>query len=227
MKQSNDLNELFASLAKAQGAFKPIYKNKTMKIPGRPDYQYADLAEIIKTVQPDLSAHGLSVLQPLDMDDKGPLLITRLSHSSGQWIETVLPLGSYTKHQEFGVEVSYKRRYALCSILNIMADDDVDGHIETSKPNTIPPIQAKPLSAFVDKTKINALPDDPAKRLISEEEWKVTALKLKETFNLDKTGIEAFIMKVTGKTAPRTLNHGDLALLEEEMNLKQLDKALL
>lgn len=218
MKQTELVNDLFAALAKAQGAFKPIYKNKTMKIPGRDDYQYADLAEIIKTVQPDLAAHGLSIIQLLDMDEKGPLLITRLAHLSGQWVEATLPLGTYARHQEFGVEISYKRRYALCSILGIMAEDDIDGQGEQPKPQVSAPInQTKPAAVKLE---------DPAKRLITQEDWLNLGLKIKGALNIDKKGVEDFVLKITGKTSPRTLTHGDLLALENEIGLKQLDKGL-
>jgi len=140
------------------------------------------------------------------------MLITRLMHSSGQWVEGCLPLGNHAKHQDFGIELSYKRRYALCSILGIMAEDDVDGHQE----NVPSPVKGKPPGQSVD----------PSQRLITENEWKGIALKLKGAFDLDKDGIANLVLKVTGKTTPRTLTYGDLLALENEIGLKQLDKGL-
>lgn len=219
MRQSEQVNELNAALAKAQGAFKPIHKNKTMKISGRPDYHYADLSEIIKTLSPDLSINGLSISQMEDILDGQTVLWTVLGHSSGQWRAAVTPLREAGKLQDHGSALSYKRRYAYQAIVSVFPDDDVDGHAlsqepegkheprHVHEPKPIPAILPKPLSAVkMDHAHI------------SEEEWKRVGTAIKTTLNMDKDGIYAFVLKHTGKTTPRTLTHTDVVTLENALD---------
>jgi hypothetical protein len=55
------------------------------------------------------------------------MLQTILTHSSGQWISSELPLQVFEKVQQLGSEITYLRRYTLSSLLGIVTDDDDDG----------------------------------------------------------------------------------------------------
>lgn len=86
MKTSDQINELATALAKAQaeieGAAKdannPFFKSK-----------YADLASVIGALKP-MAKYGLSFIQ--GFADSKTELITRLMHSSGQWVESSYPV---------------------------------------------------------------------------------------------------------------------------------------
>ena len=86
------ITELSAALAKAQGEFAPIAKNRsvtiTKKTGGFFTFRYADLEATIDATRPALSKNGLSIIQPI-CDDK---LLTIITHSSGQYIESHMPL---------------------------------------------------------------------------------------------------------------------------------------
>lgn len=117
--------KLAEALAKAQGEFPVIPKNRVTRIPGRPDYRYADLAEIIKCVQPALTKNGLALNQTLG----GHGLTCRLMHSSGETLESSLPIQfeAYGKNpQGLGSVLTYYRRYTITALLSIAADDDDD-----------------------------------------------------------------------------------------------------
>lgn len=91
---------------------------------------YAKVEHCCKVLNPVLGKFGLSVKQILSYDEHGQdILITRFSHKSGQWYESVVLLkldkvGSQSSNQQFGSAITYARRYALLGILGIGQEDD-------------------------------------------------------------------------------------------------------
>lgn len=131
MTTSEQINELAAALAKAQAAFGPVKKERTARInsaKGNYSYRYADLSDVLDSVRKSLAANGLAIVQPITWTDGHAWLATRLIHSSGQWIESVYPLGNYDRPQEMGSAITYARRYTLTALLGIAADEDDDGN---------------------------------------------------------------------------------------------------
>lgn len=122
---------LAKALAKAQSEFKDIKRDKTanvkMKTGGTFSYSYVSLANIIDATQPALHKNGLAVTQVFDEKDGATSLCTHLFHESGESITSTMPIRQDADPQKFGSLITYYRRYALCAILNIMADDDDDG----------------------------------------------------------------------------------------------------
>jgi len=74
-------------------------------------------------------------------------VITRLMHTSGQWIESTLwlPVGK-ADAQGVGAAITYARRYALQSILGVPAADD-DGNAVSQPTITAEEVQAGYLKA--------------------------------------------------------------------------------
>ena len=128
-----DISKLTEAVAKAKTNFGPIIKNKTVKTPTF-SYDYADLSSIEEAIQHALMEQGLTVYQPLTMIEGQRALLTILAHISGQWIRGIMLLSPYNgKIQDAGKEITYMRRYALCSMLCITAEDDIDGNEETER----------------------------------------------------------------------------------------------
>ena len=118
---------LNAAIAKAQGEFPPIPKDKTAKA-GSYSYDYADLASILGLVRPVLSKHGLALIQRLENPSGGgPSIRTELRHADGGVIAASFPLGEWQTPQQLGSMVTYIRRYATVAILGIATEDDLDG----------------------------------------------------------------------------------------------------
>jgi hypothetical protein len=124
---------LSAALAKAQGAFKPIHRDKTvtvtMKSGGRYSFSYAPLETILAAVMPALSSNGLSLTQSCVMMADKEYVRTQLRHSSGELIEnnTRILVGD-AGPQAYGSALTYARRYGVTLLLCISADDDDDGN---------------------------------------------------------------------------------------------------
>lgn len=132
MLKSEQINELAAALAKAQGQIEgakksssnPFFKSK-----------YADLAECWNTCREALTANEISVIQmPEEINENGRLNITTmLAHSSGQYISSTLTM-TVTKldPQAIGSAITYGRRYALAAMVGLAQEDD-DGEKEMAR----------------------------------------------------------------------------------------------
>jgi hypothetical protein len=130
---SLNMKELFEALAKAQGEFPSIPKNKEVIKRGTSktgkefeySYRYADLDSIIATTRPMLSKYGLSFGQSII----GQLCMTVVRHSSGQSIESSCPVVIESNDmQKIGSNITYSKRYGLSLALGISTDDDLDAN---------------------------------------------------------------------------------------------------
>lgn len=130
MKTSDQIDKLASALAKAQASIEPPPKNRTAKVPtkngGEYKYTYADLADIIMAVKGPLAANDLAWTSGTEVNGH-TALHTRLIHSSGQWIEASYPIVDGLSAQQMGSAITYGRRYTLCALLGIVAEDDDDG----------------------------------------------------------------------------------------------------
>ena len=125
----NDFDLLAAALAAAQGEFTNPTKDRV-----NPHFKnrYATLDSMQTATRPILARHGLSIVQ---LPTLAPALITRLMHSSGQYIESETPIAANLKPQEYGSALTYMRRYSYAAMLNITADEDDDAEAaSTAKP---------------------------------------------------------------------------------------------
>lgn len=102
--------------------------------------KYATLPEIRNLVTPILAKQGLYVTQFVH----GELLKTFVTHApSGRslYADTNLMMDKATPQGQ-GSAITYARRYALCAMLNIAANEDDDGHAaEKPKPKSEPKIE--------------------------------------------------------------------------------------
>lgn len=124
--RSEQINELAAALAKAQGAMQNATMNRT-----NPHFKskYADLSSVLDAARGPLSAAGIAVVQTMHYNEHGVMvLLTTLIHSSGQFITTEYPLPNTTKPHEMGSALTYARRYSLSALICNASDEDDDGN---------------------------------------------------------------------------------------------------
>jgi len=133
LRSSEKIEALAAALSKAQGAMHHPQRNKVAKVPlktgGSYSYNYADLADVIDAVRGPFAANELAMVQ-IPFNEPGAVgIVTRIMHSSGQWIEGTLYMPcADTKPQSIGSAITYGRRYALAPMAGIASDDDDDGN---------------------------------------------------------------------------------------------------
>ena len=104
---------------------------------GSRKYKYLTLHTLHEAVMPLLTKHGLVWITKPEHDG----LVYRLKHTSGQEIEGGMPLHGVHDMQTLGSAITYARRYALVSVLGLVADEDDDG-AAASKPKPPTPIRA-------------------------------------------------------------------------------------
>lgn len=132
--------KIAAALAKAQGAFSDVAKNKTVKMRGETAagkpyeiaFKYADLAAIINAVKKPLSENGLAHTFTADVSGSIASVTALLIHSSGESLSTTIssamPKDKFgnVDIKKLGIHLTYLRRYSLQMLLDVVGDDDAD-----------------------------------------------------------------------------------------------------
>jgi hypothetical protein len=148
--------ELFAALATAQGEIENATKGSI-----NPHFRskYADLAEVLNTIRPVFSKHGLSFIQSTAFDGAMVHVHSVLAHASGGLVSsTASCVPAKTDAQGIGAATTYLRRYSAAAMGGIAQEDD-DGQAAAHnrapelRPSDIaPPIMAPSLRAKLKKT---------------------------------------------------------------------------
>lgn len=140
MNKSESIAALATDLAIAQGEIENADKNSV-----NPHFKnkYADLSEILNTIRPVMSKHGLAVVQFPSYESSVASVETVLTHKSGEWMSGIASC-RVTKDdaQGYGSALTYLRRYSLSAVCGISQEDD-DGQASVkqspSKPVLVAP----------------------------------------------------------------------------------------
>lgn len=158
MRQSEKINELVGALTKAKALIKmpekdcnnPYFKSK-----------YASLESIGKATEAPLRENGLAIIQGPDYIDGHMVLVTRLVHTSGQWIESSAPLlPAKQDSQGIGAAITYMKRYSWAAIIGLSGvEEEDDGNAERirledeEKKKPISPPEVAELKKFINGNK--------------------------------------------------------------------------
>ena len=132
MNTSQEVKNIYSAIIKARPEIVPVAKNKSAR-----NYKYATLDSLIELLSLVLPKYELGWVQTLSTQEGKPVLITRIIHTSGEWIEDgmVMPqtklAGGANESQELGASITYFKRYALSAMFGIATDEDTDGIAET------------------------------------------------------------------------------------------------
>jgi ERF superfamily len=122
---------LNAALAAVQAELPAVEKTRTAEVRtkdgGSYTYRYADLADVSAAIMPLLGKHGLAfTCRPtLGGEQFGFGVAYALVHESGGEIAGWYPIQQGSPQQTGGL-ITYARRYALCAVTGIAAEEDVD-----------------------------------------------------------------------------------------------------
>jgi|GEM_PF-1236287 len=123
MQTSEKIDLITTALIECQKEIGPAIKDST-----NPHFKskYADLAGHLSIVKGPLNRHGILLTQTTDFIVPGGLCcVTRLTHTSGQWIQSIYPIVPTKQDpQQYGSAYSYAKRYSLAAILGIETEDD-------------------------------------------------------------------------------------------------------
>jgi hypothetical protein len=141
---------LNAALSEVQAKIPSVAKTRTghhkgeskAGVPFDFTYSYADLSDISAALLPLLGSVGLSFSARPTLLDGAFVLSYSLLHSSGEHLDGVYPLPSPDRAspQQIGAAVTYSRRYSLCSITGLAAEEDTDARaVEATPARSAPP----------------------------------------------------------------------------------------
>lgn len=120
-------------------------------------YKYATLTKIFEVIRPLFAAHNFSIVQRVFDSETGKPCVETYIYWNGEFLSSG-PLTlkvDQENMQALGSAITYAKRYQLCALLGIVADEDDDGN-EASKPVS-PPIEPPP------KPKPSPAPETPVK----------------------------------------------------------------
>ena len=149
----NNRPELFAAISKMQGELTGAFKAKSGH-----GYNYADLAQCIRTAQEPLLNNGLSVIQLLTETEKGTELETIMTHEAGGYVSSSFIMaqavlaggGGKNPAQALGATITYMRRYAYSAITGLAQTDDDAANLVVPPSNKITQQDADWIAAVQD-----------------------------------------------------------------------------
>ena len=125
------MSDFLTALAAVQAEAPKLPKDKT-----NPHFnsKFTGLDTIVQTIGPLLTKHGLVWITKPGQSDRGPTLEYRLVHvDTGEGEQGTMPLLlAKADSQGLGSALTYARRYAICAVLNLVGDDDDDGHASSA-----------------------------------------------------------------------------------------------
>ena len=136
--------ENIADLILAMVNFNLEFQNTKLIKDGKNEHlrnKYLTLDNILNTVRPILTKHGLVIVQAL----AGDYLVTTIYHVSGQYIQSEMPFHPMSGNkgtnalQELGGGITYAKRYAISAMLGISVDADDDAQSSKIKPEQLKP----------------------------------------------------------------------------------------
>lgn len=129
------VDQLAAALAEVQAELPAIVARETATVKGETKtgqpvsykYKYAGLATVAASILPLLGKHGLSFTAWPTLIANRFVLRYELLHASGQRLGGLYPLSEDVRSpQAMGSQITYARRYALCSVTGVAPEDDDD-----------------------------------------------------------------------------------------------------
>lgn len=94
---------------------------------------YASLPSVLDAIRPVLNKHGIGVLQLVTNAADGKFsLTTRLTHVSGESVESTFSMPLPADPQKAVAMSTYLRRMSLSSMLGVCGDEDDDGNVASA-----------------------------------------------------------------------------------------------
>ena len=164
-----DNAKLYKALSKAQGEIENAKFNKV-----NPHFKsrYSDLGSLRDAYQEHLSKFGLCLTQVFESASTGMVLITRLAHESGEFIDSRFPIvfGSNETMQAIGSKITYARRFSAGSITGIAAEEDDDANsISSPKSKEIRPKEKIQMAEVIEPETVQA----PADPMLSNDQARI------------------------------------------------------
>ncbi len=238
------------ALSKAQGEIVQPEKNKTVEVKDREGlrvlytFDYADYNAIVQAVKGPLSKYGICFTHLIVFNSNDLVLLTRLIHSSGEFIESFYPLPRTTDPKSIGGAITYGKRYCLSAITGCVADDDLDAEpsnvsdFKDRKPAPTPNPGASPVKPKTQAPKAEEPPVDNSPSasqvarlfaISSSRGWEkeqvrgfmIFAFNLASTKDLTKEQYNDLVHTIETKSFPEAVPAGDWERIHAAMKVSQ------
>lgn len=133
--QSKKVDLISGALAKAQGEMNDAERKGKNSFLGN---TYADLSSILHVIREPFSKNGLAVSQTFETNESQVVLVSKIFHSSGQFISSRLGLLPFSDAHQLGSAITYARRYSISALCAISQQDD-DGETAMARGKKSPP----------------------------------------------------------------------------------------
>lgn len=156
MNEPNDKSLVCKALVAAQAEMPAAIKDSENPFLHN---RYPSLGAVTRAYRPVLAKHKLAILQVAESNPAGVTVNTSLVHESGQTLvcgSLFQPIGEErgkSRAQVAGSIITYLRRYAICTVLGIYADEDTDGNGEGTEQTHAEHAQHAPEPAPAPATK--------------------------------------------------------------------------
>lgn len=132
--QSEHIDQLTAAFVEARKSAKPFQED------GKANYgSYVTIDEIKACTNQALLDNGISLTQTRTMIEGQIVLVTKLTHISGQWQASYVPLiiteNPKNLDQAYGASMTYQRRYELYGLFAFKGEELDPDAVDTRKSN--------------------------------------------------------------------------------------------
>lgn len=133
MKTSETILNLSKALAAAQGEMVNPESTEHVQVHAKKsdgggllyEYWYAPLPKCFDAGRMPLAKHGISHTAVVTLGTGGLLLTVRVTHESGEWMESEMPLPPGLSSKDRAGEITFWKRYLFNGLVGIAGDDDV------------------------------------------------------------------------------------------------------
>jgi hypothetical protein len=186
---------IYKKMASAKNDFPAIKKDAK-----NPHFknEYMSLDGIMDSIEPILYKHGLFVSHSIN---ESILKTSVIDVETGESISTDYPIDCKLPDQKLGSSLTYGRRYSVCLLFAIVADEDDDGNAASKKETKPqePPKALKPdMSKFINSVKIEHKNNPANLKTWCDEQMKAINKKFNSTwerhckFTVDQLCRDAF-----------------------------------
>lgn len=174
MTLSTEFALLIAEVKEAMGPITKDAENPHFK------HNYATLGKVLTVVEPELSKHGLFLIQPCVVRDGENVVQTVIVNSNtGEDLTSEFKLTSSPDPQKQASALTYARRYQILSLLGLVTEDD-DGNEGARRDNRPPAAQPRATTdqSVEDKwlEKLSAATTQEQAKAVGNEAWSAQQL---------------------------------------------------
>ena len=229
---SPSIQNLAVALIAAQKELPTLFKDRVARTE-KFSYAYIGLDIVMPAALKVLTAHGLGLVQTVGHDVQGgSTLTTMLIHESGEWVrDTQSLLLVKNDPQGQGSAITYARRYAVMSMLGLVAEEDDDGNA-ASRPAPgaapKPPVRERAAASQPQSASPAAPPPPDApldNRPSTEAQHKTIHINVDKIWGEDKRAAYEWVKERCPRAAeasPTQLHFGELSMGEASALIKAL-----